>query len=325
MKKLVYVCFIVIMFLSLSGIGFSAPQSETAAVETQTTEGFPITVADGLGYEVFVGQKPQKILSATLMTDEILLSLVDKEHIAGVTAFAEDPAVSNVAPFVLDIPQKVVLNVELFITLEPDLIFVADWSKAEVIEQLRKAGLTVFSIKTPKNVTEIQQTIRVVGKLVGENEKAEAVVQWMDDKIAAVAEKVSTIPEDQRPSVMDYGTWGDAMGAGSTWDEIIRHAGLLNAVGDLIPTEWGTVPVSKEKLIELDPDILVLPGWVYNDPAGSDAFYNQIVTDAALAGLKAIKNESVYKMPENHKGTTSQYIVLGIEDLAKFAYPELFK
>ena len=41
--------------------------------------------------------------------------------------------------------------------------------------------------------------------------------------------------------------------------------------------------------------------------------------------MKALKTGRVHRMSEALKGATSQYIVLGIEDLAKYAYPSLFK
>ena len=88
---------------------------------------------------------------------------------------------------------------------------------------------------------------------------------------------------------------------------------------------WGQVPLSKEKLIELDPDILVLPGWVYGKPRGAADFYRQVTSDPALRGLKAVRSRRVLRMPENLRATTSQYIVDAIEFLARAAYPELWR
>jgi iron complex transport system substrate-binding protein len=112
------------------------------------------------------------------------------------------------------------------------------------------------------------------------------------------------------------------MGRGSSWDEVVRLAGLRNAVGDLPVDGWGQVPLSKEKLIELDPDLLVLPGWVYGPEEGSEAFYAEVAGDPALRGLKALRRHRLLRMPENLRATTSQHIVEAIEFLAKAAYPE---
>lgn len=313
-------------FLCLASLAFCAGEVEQQETVTFPSTGeYPMIVVDDLGKSVTIEHKPHRIISSTLMTDEIILALVEKRRLIGVTVFSEDPAVSNVAPFVFDIPNRLTLNVELFISLEPDLVFVADWSDADSVEQLRLAGLPVFAVKTPVTIAGIEEKIARIGRVVGEQAKTEELLAWMRSRLEAVSEKVAGLAREQRRNVMDFGVWGDAMGSGSSWDEIVGRAGLVNAVGDITADQWGRVPISKEKLIEIDPDILVLPGWVYDDPSGADAFFTQIVSDPALADLKAIQNKSVYRMPENHKSATSQYIVFGVEDLARFAYPDLFR
>ena len=125
--------------------------------------------------------------------------------------------------------------------------------------------------------------------------------------------------------MIDYGLWGGAMGRGSSWDDMLRRAGLVNGVAALGADEWGQVPLSREKLLDLDPDLLILPGWTYSNPAGARAFKAQVIGDPALKDLRAIRTARVYEMPERLKSTTSQYIVDAVEWLARTAYPELFR
>jgi iron complex transport system substrate-binding protein len=146
----------------------------------------------------------------------------------------------------------------------------------------------------------------------------------MDRRLAEIERRVAAVPESRRLAVLDWSAWGAAMGRGSSWDEVVRRAGLRNAVAELPVDGWGQVPLSKEKLIELDPDMLVLPGWVYGQQEGSEAFYAKVAGDPALRGLKALRNRRLLRMPENLRATTSQYIVEAIEFLAKAAYPELW-
>ncbi len=125
--------------------------------------------------------------------------------------------------------------------------------------------------------------------------------------------------------MVDYTVWGAAQGKGSSWDEIVRRAGLVNGVADIAADEWGQVPLSKEKLLEIDPDILVLPGWTYDDPKGADAFFAKTTADPVLRALQAVKNGRAIMMPERLKTATSQYIVDAVEWLAKTAYPAQFR
>jgi iron complex transport system substrate-binding protein len=296
------------------------------ALFAQSAGGWPRAIVDDMGAGLKIAAKPQRIVSVTLPTDEILLSLVGTGRLAAVTGFAEDLNVSNVASQAFAVPVKLTqLNVEVVISLKPDLVFVADWTQAASVKQLRDAGLAVYQFRSPITVKEIQDRIVRIGGAVGEESAAKSLVQWMDGRLAAVARKLAGLPADKRQSVMDFNTWGSSMGRGSSWDEIVRLAGLTNAVAGLKADQYGSVALSREKLLELDPDILMLPAWVYGDPKGSDAFYIGIVDDAALKTLKAVKQGRVHRMPESIKTATSQYIVLAVEDLARYAYPDLFK
>jgi iron complex transport system substrate-binding protein len=279
---------------------------------------------DDSGHAIMLESKPKAIISLTSFTDDILIDLVDHRRLIGVTNFSEDPAISNVVDKIADIPYKLTINVEVIISLEPDLVFVANWSEADKVTQLRDAGIPVYLIATGLSVPVIQEKIRTVARLVGAVGEAETMIEQMDRRLAEVQEIVSAITEDQRLTVMDYSTWGSAQGAGSSWDEIIRRAGLINAVGQFTVDEWGQVPLSKEKILEVDPDLLILPGWVYGDPGEADTFYRQTVEDPALQDLSALRESRVYQMPEGLKAAASQYIVDAVEHLARLAYPQLF-
>lgn len=287
--------------------------------------GYPLSLKDALGNAVTLAGKPRNVVSLTLPTDEILLSLLEKGRLAAVTTYAVDPNVSNVASQAAGIPNKLSMNVEKVISLEPDLVFAADWSKAEDVKQLRQAGLAVYQLKSPHDVAEIRNLIRSVAEAVGEERKGAELVQWMDGRLESVSRRLEAVPQDKRLSVMDYNTWGTSMGHGSSWDEIVRLAGLRNAVADLKVDEWGQVALSKEKLLQLEPDLLFLPGWVYGDEAGSEKFMKQILSDPALKDMRCVRGGKVFRMSESLKTCTSQYIVNAVEELARIAYPDALR
>jgi iron complex transport system substrate-binding protein len=299
-------------------------RDEALPAELQTTVSYPLEVADDTGKIVRLERKPRRIISLTSFTDDILVDLVDHRRLIGVTNFAENPAISNVADRIGDIPNRLTANVEVILSLRPDLLFVANWSEAGKVTQLRDAGVPVYLIATGLSVAAIQGKIKTIGLLVDAEQEAEAMIEEMDRRLAEVRRAVSSIPEMQRLTVMDYATWGSAQGTGSTWDEVIRRAGLVNAVGEFAADEWGQVPLSKEKILELDPDLLILPGWDYGDSGGADAFFRQTMEDPALRGLSAMREGRVAQMPEGLKAAASQYIVDAVEYLARLAYPRVF-
>jgi iron complex transport system substrate-binding protein len=301
--------------LLLLAAGLSGPAAEP---------GFPLAVNDDEGNRLVLPRRPQRIVSLTMFSDEVLLELVGPPRLIAVTSFAADPAVSNISRRIAAIPNRLEFNVELILSLQPDLVVVANWSDAQGVAQLRAAGLPVYQTSSAVTVPQIREKIRALARVVGEQRAGEQLVARMDRRLEELERRLAAVPPGRRLRVLDWSAWGASMGRGSSWDEVVGLAGLRNAAGELEVDSWGQVPLSKEKLIELDPDLLVLPGWVYGDAAGAEEFYRRVTSDPALRGLKAVRNRRVLRMPERLRATTSQYIVDAIEFLARAAYPELW-
>ncbi len=288
-------------------------------------QGYPLRVTDDTGSAVTIAARPVRIISLTLATDEMLLSLVDPQRLSGITFLATDPAISNVAEAAVKIPNKLDVNVETILSLDPDLVLAADWSDAGPVRQLRDAGLPVYLVSSGVTIASIEDKIARLALLTGDNAKGRAMTAGMETRLSAVEQRVSRLPSEKRLRAIDYATWGSAQGRGSSWDEMLRRAGLVDAVADFSSDAWGQVPLSKEKILQLDPDMLVLPGWVYGNPRGAAGFFSQVTGDPALKNLRAVKTGRVVQMPEKLKSTTSQYIVDAVEWLARTAYPDLFR
>lgn len=284
---------------------------------------YPLTVTDDGGIPMTLQSEPRRIISLTLPTDEILLSLVDSSRILAVTTLASDQGISNVSSQALRVPRAMTLSVEPIIALHPDLVFAASWSDASLVGQLRSAGVPVYLIASATSVAAVEEKIARCALLTDEMRKGEQIIYHMKEELSSVEKKVGSIPRQKRLRVLDFTAFGSSMGKGSSWDDIVRLAGLVNVITGLASDQWGQVPVSREKLLQANPDILILPGWVYGDPRGARAFFNTVVNDPALRGLSAVRAGRVYMMPENLRACTSQYIADAVVWLARTAYPGL--
>jgi iron complex transport system substrate-binding protein len=305
-----------IFFLTLAALTMAQPMAARSR--------YPLTVTDDSGKSLTLPSKPNRIISLTLPTDEILLSLVDSSRILAVTTLAADPGISNVSALAARVPRAMTLTVEPIVALRPDLVFAASWSDASRVGQLRSAGVPVFLMASATSVAAVEQRIATCALLTGETEKGAKIIAHMRSEIAAVQRRVGPIPQQDRLRVLDYTSFGASMGKGSSWDDIVRLAGLVNAVDGIASDEWGQVPISTEKLLEINPDIIILPGWVYGDPQGADALRKRVMSDPVLRGLAAVEAGRVYTMPERLRSCTSQYIVDAVAWLARTAYPALF-
>jgi iron complex transport system substrate-binding protein len=310
----------------------SAPRAFVAVIFSLLTvsilgaqNAFPLRVTDDTGTAVTLAARPVHIISLTLATDEILLNMVEPARLIGVSLFADDPGISNVADRAAAIPNKLDVSVETILSLRPDLVIVADWSDAGPVRQLRDAGVPLYQMKSAVTVAAIEEKITRLALLTSEENRGRQMIAVMRERLAAVDRRVAALPAVKRLRAIDYATWGAAMGKGSSWDEMLRRAGLVDGVGELSADEWGQVPLSREKILQLDPDLLILPGWVYGDPKKASAFFAQVTGDPSLRGLRAVRNGHVYQMPEKLKSTTSQYFADAVEWLARTAYPGLLR
>jgi iron complex transport system substrate-binding protein len=330
MNRIFRVILILIVSLLISVSLFAGGQSENSPVATgaAATGPYPMTVLDGLGTEMVIGSRPDTIASLTLFTDEVLLDMIGPERIRAVTFLASDETYSNIADRASMVPQQLELNVESLIDLYPDIIFVANWSDSGKVAQLREAGLTVFAVNTPTTVDGIREEILRMGEILGAGDEAGELVADMDRRLGELKVRLEEGFSSGviRPlGAMDYSDWGSANGAGTTWQAMLGAAGVENAVAELEAGDFGQVPVSKELLVELNPDVLVLPGYIWGDPDGADAFLQQVTGDPALAGVAAIQDGRVFMMPERLKSTYSQYFIDGAYFVARQVYPEIFQ
>ncbi|RYU67756.1 ABC transporter substrate-binding protein [Aliivibrio finisterrensis] len=279
---------------------------------------YPLSVVDGLGNSVVIEQEPKKISSKTLFTDAVLLELVDDSSLSSLTDLANNPNYSAVKDILPKSVPLLALNVEMIIANRPDIVFAANWSDASKLAIIESAGISVYRIQTPKTVAEIEAEILRVGEIVNKSEAAKEVVAKMKARLTQ-----NLIKPKQRLIALDYNPWGTSSGQDSTWDEVLEQAGLDNAIEGLVSDKYGQVPVSKEMVIVLNPDVLFIPAWVYGDESGAETFKQEVLSDPSLQSVTAIKEGRVYQMPHVLRSVYSQYIVDAVLFVNHSAYKKL--
>lgn len=333
MKKLVIfltIASIVVAFFAGCGKEVQPVQKENIeksahkaeSKENKSEDGYPMTVKDGKGVEVVIPKKPERIISLSLGTDEILLSLVDKDRIRALSYLSDDPGISNVAEKAKGITEKVGQEIESVIALGPDLVLLPDWHDESFIQQLRDAQIPVYAYKTPSSIEEQKQMIMNIAHLLGEEDRGQEIVAWMNEKLREVEEKVKAVKPEDKLRVINN-NFGYTYAKGTVFDDIVQRAGLINAASEDGLELW--IEITKEKIVELNPDMIIIPSWSFDKDLDPSEFLQQIKNDKSLAEVSAVRNDRVVMVPEKHVSAISQYVVLAVEDIAKAAYPKLFK
>jgi iron complex transport system substrate-binding protein len=230
----------------------------------------------------------------------------------GVTYLADDERLSNITHEAAAIPHKVRADPEQIIALQPDLVFVASFLRGEFIRLLQAAGMVLFQFQEYDSIAEIEQNIRLIGQVVGEEAKADALVAAMQARLHALAERLR--PIGARPRVLYWGSHGYTAGRLTSMDDLITHAG-----GENLAATYGIIGsanLSAEQVLAMNPQVIV------NGSLDQDAQRGLPVAlmHPALQGTDALQHGRVYTIPSRYLVTISQFIVDGVEEFARMLH-----
>lgn len=291
------------------------PNAQSESAVNVKGVSFPRQVRDGSGQPVTIDAPPRRIVSQTLGTDEILLAICSPERIVGLGKFALDPKYSNVVAQARAAGSPVVQNTEEILQLKPDLVFVASYSRAEIVEQLQSAGARVFRLANFDRIEDIKQNIRTIGQATGDDERAEALVAQMERELDAIRARVASAG-NKRPRVMSYSPSGSTAGANTLFDEILRTVGATNVVAE--NGIEGFRKISAEQVAEWQPDFIV----VGTDANKFEETKQQLLANPAVAATKAARDGRIIVIENRSFLTVSHNIVNLVRALAEGLYPD---
>jgi len=314
------ICFILLVFVYNFCMGCSS-QIEKNTGNDKIEKSYSVT--DSTGTVINFDKKPEKIISLSISTDEILIDLVDSKRIIAVTYLADDPEISNIVDRVKSIPNRAYGNsAEALLAMQPDVIIAADFLKQEMLQTLRDLGLKVYVYKTPNNIKEIKEAIKDIAILVGEPEQAEKLIKQMDSKLMSVKDKVNSIKPSEQKRVVFVRSNGVFYRPESSFMDVCRHANVKDATEDLHYDK--SCILSQEEVVRLNPDAFVIPVWNYDGKHDPEQIKAEILSNPSYQTTKAGRNKNVIMIPAAHALAVSQYTVDAVEDIARAIYPENF-
>ena len=300
---------VILAFFLMSIIACVKAESDTAQTAGQSS----LAVKDDYEREISLESIPQRIVSFAPSTTEILFALGLGDKIVGVSSY------DNYPPEVKDKEQVgglIDLNVEKIISLNPDIAFGIDLSK-DLLDQIEKNGIKVY-MSNPTTIDMALDNIRRIGVLTGKSKEAEKLIAEMQKDVEDISSKVSDIPEKDIPKVF-YEVWNEPLmtaGTDTFINDMITIAGGLNIASIDKLTGWPEYSV--ERLIEIDPDIIIAPRTLSPTP-------DIIIGDNRLSTIKAVLNKKVFIVEDDLVIRPGPRVVIGLMDIAKAIHPEIFK
>lgn len=308
---------LVISVSLIAATGCAGGEPKTVTKTTTVTETITeITITDDLGREVTIEGTPSKIVSLAPSNTEILYALGLEDKLVAVTEYCNYPedALSK---------EKVGgygdVDIEKIVVINPDLILAEDLHKHEVIPALERLGFTVIAL-VPHNFQEVMDSIMLIGRVTGVEEKALQIVDDMSKKIKTITDETDKINQEEKPKVL-YVIWHEpimSVGSDTRIHELIEKAGGVNiaaVAGEGYPT------LTLEEIINTNPQVIMVNE---EDYEGGDISRQFILNESRLAVVDAFINGQIYGINADLTNRPTPRIVEALELMAKMIHPEIF-
>ena len=289
-----------------------------------------LTIVDANGDDVTVSMPLEKIVVLNTDVAEAIRALGAKDRIVGVTEGMTDDYV-----FFPDLCEKPSVgkwyspDTEAILALEPDSIFAfGQWPGPEKLEDLL-VGTDITVVRLDFYILgTLRNEMNMLGYLLVEEEKAREYLEWYDEYIDEIDERISGLSEDEKPRVfIDCGngeTERKTRAEGTGSHGLCVRAGGINIAED---EGEGYLTVSVEWILDQNPAIIFRPsyegGFESDDVSGMKDQYDEIIGLPSFAeSVDAVIDERVYVIDDSIM--FAPQMPVGLAYIAKWFHPELF-
>ncbi len=234
---------------------------------------------------LFAAQKPQRIISLNLCSDQLLYQLGVGARIVAYSHLATNPQYSMIAGQVKN-SRTVRGSAEELVALRPDLVIAGPYSTKTSVAMVRGLGKRVMIMPIATSFSQVRSNIKLIADAVGEPGRGAALIRAFDQRLALLKLRVS----GPRPRAAVYYTNSVAQISGSIESAVMKFSGYRN-IADLVKlSPRGTLTL--ERLLMVAPDMIVLG----HRPENYPTVLADNLRHPALG--KFLKNHAWVAMPE---------------------------
>ncbi len=258
---------------------------------------------------------PVRVVSQTVGSDELLLALAEPEQIAALSHLARKTEFSAVAAEAVQYPQIGLGDAETILKFSPTLVLCADYSRAELVTQLKRAGVRVLIFERYKTLSDSYANLRLLARELGAEAKAEALIAKCEARVAALREKLQGRPPVR---VIAPSVFGMIPGDDTTFADLCAHAGAEN-LGETMGHLHGHAAAPSEQMITWPVDAVVVMG---TDRERALEPYRGLVP---YKFMKAVRDGHAVLIAPHLMSCVTHYRIDAYEQLARQLHPEVFK
>mgnify|MGYP000872838514 CR=1 FL=1 len=286
---------VLIMLLTVSLLLIpGCSKTEPTAAPADASKAAPITLTDHAGRSVELPKAAERVIGTHNPSMNLVIVLDGNgKRLAGFGN--KDMAYGLYDLAAPEVNQATVIgkgkniNMETIISVKPDLMLLPLRFQSQV-DQLAEVGVPCIVLDVEK-YDSIKDGLKLVGKAIGQDNRAEELVALFDAKInkaSEVAGKAAT-----KPTVLfiSGSAKTDVASDNMLQNQMIETAGGIPVTKGLSAQElW--LSVNMEQIIKWNPDVIYFPAY-------ASYTVDDILNDPQWANISAVKNKKVYKFPSN--------------------------
>ncbi|MDA7425337.1 ABC transporter substrate-binding protein [Thalassococcus lentus] len=212
---------------------------------------------------------PARVVSLNVCTDQLALLLAQPGQLVSVSRLAHDARTAVLAEQARAIPSNDG-SAEAVVLLQPDLVIAGTWTTQSTVQMLERLGYRVELFAPANALSDVRETIRRMGVLLGQTQKAEQMIADFDSKLEALRAQ-----SGQSPRVALYYALGNTAGRETMPGDLLDAAGMSNIAEERGLPFGGRLPL--ESLLLEDPDLVLI-----GQPYGGHARATELLTHPAL-------------------------------------------
>lgn len=275
-------------------------------------------VTDQTGRKVVLPEEVNRIVVTFPFQIPVIYALGARENLVGVDIRTPGyESYKRLDPTLQKLPTVGILggsfNSEELLRLRPDVVLCGP----QDVPHMEKLNLAAVATSPWEGKPE--ESMVIVGKAIKREKRADQLVADFKRIVDMAKSKTTDIPKSFRKKV--YAVVGNPLttyGGDQYFSQMVATAGGVNTAEAL---KGSQAKVSKEQIIEWNPDIMVVIAW-----GAEMSNLKDILADPALKETNAVRNRRIFSDPGYYSRWVHPDITscLGVLWMATIMYPERF-
>jgi iron complex transport system substrate-binding protein len=230
---------------------------------------------------------PQRIVCLTEETTEWLYLLGEEQRIVGISGYTVRPRrARDEKPRVSAFTSA---KIDKILELQPDCVFGFSDLQADIAAALIRQGVQV-TIFNQRSVAEIFSMLYQVAAMVGQGEGGLALIQVMQQQLAAIQDAAASLP--RRPRIY-FEEWDEPHISAIRWvSELMGVAGGDDCFPELAAQSLGKnrIIADAAEIVRRNPDIII-GSW-----CGKKFRPEKVAARPGWANVAAVKNQQLFEI-----------------------------